>query len=252
MHPASAATAAPRVIAYDSVGSTNEEGLILARKGERGPLWITARRQDAGRGRHGRSWTSESGNLYASLLLTDPAPPQRWPELSFVAAVAVYEAVAAVTPAIAANLSLKWPNDLLLGMKKFAGILIEAENSAPAAVVVGIGVNCAHHPADTSYPATDLATAGAAVSPARLFDQLSCAMTARLAQWNRGEGFAQVRADWLSHAAGLGEEICVRLADREIAGRFQMLDDVGRLVLHLPDGTRHAVTAGDVLATGRQ
>ena len=83
-------------------------------QGERGPLWITAQRQTAGRGRRGRAWVSEPGNLYASLLLTDPAPPEHWPELSFVAALAVHDAVAEVAPALEPRLAIKWPNDLLL------------------------------------------------------------------------------------------------------------------------------------------
>jgi BirA family biotin operon repressor/biotin-[acetyl-CoA-carboxylase] ligase len=235
-----------RVIARDTVGSTNEEALMLARAGERGPLWITARAQFAGRGRRGRSWTSEPGNLYASLLLTHSVPPERAPELSFVAALAVYDAVAQAAPALAPNLLLKWPNDLLIGLKKFAGILIEAETSPSSAVVIGIGVNCAHHPRDTSYPATDLAASGAAVAPDHLFERLSSAMRGRLAQWERG--FAQIRADWLARAAAVGGEVRVRLADRDLVGRFDTVDDNGRLLLHLPNGTREAIAAGDVVS----
>jgi BirA family transcriptional regulator, biotin operon repressor / biotin---[acetyl-CoA-carboxylase] ligase len=240
-----------RVIARETIGSTNEEALMLARAGERGPLWISARAQSAGRGRRGRSWTSPPGNLYASLLLTDPSPPERAPELSFVAALAVYDAVAAAAPSLVARLSLKWPNDLLIGEKKFGGILIEAESSSPCAVVVGIGVNCAHHPGDTPYPATDLTEAGAVVAPSDLLDRVSSAMLARLAQWDRGAGFTQIRADWLARAAGLGQEICLKLADGDRVGRFETLDETGRLVLQLPAGTREAISAGDVVSVGR-
>jgi BirA family transcriptional regulator, biotin operon repressor / biotin---[acetyl-CoA-carboxylase] ligase len=238
--------AAIRVIARDTVGSTNEEALLLARAGEHGPLWVTARTQSAGRGRRGRSWVSEPGNLYASLLLTDPAPPERAPELSFVAALAVYDAVADAAPGLAARLLLKWPNDLLVDRKKFAGLLIEAETGSPSIVVIGVGINCGRHPADASYPATDLASAGAAVAPDRLFEGLAPAMAKRLAQW-RG-GFAQIRADWLARAAAVGEDVRIRLADRDVAGRFETLDERGRLVLRLPDGSREAIAAGDVVA----
>ncbi len=194
---------------------------MLARGGERGPLWITARAQSAGRGRRGRGWISQPGNLYASLLLTDPSPPERAPELSFVAALAVYDAVAVAAPSLVAKLSLKWPNDLLIGEQKVAGILVEAESSSPCSAVVGIGVNCAHHPGDTFYPATDLTTAGAALAPTDLLDRVSSSMLARLAQWDRGTGFAQIRADWLARAAGLGQEICLKLADSDRVGRFE-------------------------------
>lgn len=245
-----ASAAGVRLVSHELLTSTNTEALELARKGERGPLWITAARQSAGRGRRGRTWTSDAGNLFASLLLTDPAPAEHWPELSFVAALAIHDAVAEVAPAIRSKLAIKWPNDLLLGGEKFAGILTEGEggeNEDGGAVAVGIGVNCVSHPADTDYPATDLAAAGATIDAATLFAALSVKMVGRLAQWNRGEHFATIRTDWLSRAAGIGQVIRLRLADRELAGVFETLDDSGRLVLALPDGERRTIAAGDVV-----
>ena len=238
-----ASAAGVRLIAHDAVGSTNAEALTLARHGERGPLWITATRQSSGRGRRGRAWVSEPGNLYASLLLTDPAPPEHRPELSFVAALAIHDALVDIAASLKPRLAIKWPNDLLLSGAKAAGILLEAEGEA---VVIGIGVNCSTHPADTDFPATDLAAAGIAAAPEALFAALSAKMLGRLAQWNAGEGFSTVRADWLSRAAGIGEDIRVRLADRELAGRFEALDEAGSLVLRRPDGKAETITAGDV------
>ncbi|HEY6994394.1 MAG TPA: biotin--[acetyl-CoA-carboxylase] ligase [Xanthobacteraceae bacterium] len=240
-----ATTAGVRVVAHEVLGSTNAEALSLARRGERGPLWVTAGRQRAGRGRRGRAWISEPGNLYASLLLTGPPPARHWPELSFVAALAVHDAVVAVAARLAPLLAIKWPNDLLLAGAKFAGILIEGE-SGETALVVGVGVNCANHPADTEYPATDLAAAGAPVPPAILFDALADKMRTRIAQWDAGEGFSTIRADWLARAAGLGEAVRVRLADHEIVGRFEALDAAGGLVLRLPDGGAVTIAAGDM------
>ena len=237
-----------RLVAHELLTSTNSEALALARAGERGPLWITAERQSAGRGRRGRTWTSERGNLFASLLLTDPASAEHWPELAFVAALAVHDAVAELAGAIKPGLLIKWPNDLLLAGRKFAGILIEAEGVEVGAAAVGIGVNCKSHPKDTDFPATDLGAAGARISAAKLFRALSAKMLGRLAQWNRGEHFSTIRTDWLARAAGLGEVIRVRLADREISGRFETLDDAGRLVLLPAVGGREAVAAGDVIA----
>src|SRR5215470_17355290 len=133
-----AAAAGVGLIACESVGSTNVEALARARAGERGPLWITARAQTAGRGRRGRQWVSEPGNLYATLLLVDPAPAERAAELSFVAALATHDAIVACAPALGARLAFKWPNDLLLDGAKVAGILIEAEGTRPLLVAVGI------------------------------------------------------------------------------------------------------------------
>src|SRR6266700_181519 len=234
-----ASAAGVRLSAHDQLDSTNAEALRLMRQGERGPLWITAELQSAGRGRRGRTWSSASGNLYASLLLTDPGPAESWPQLSFVAALAAHDAVAEIAPDIKPMLELKWPNDLLLSGAKFAGILIEGEGAEDeGGVAIGLGINCA----------TDLAASGARVAPASLFSALSAKMLGRLAQWNRGEGFATIRADWLARAAGLGEQIHVRLADHDLVGRFEALDDAGCLVLISPDGSKAVVSAGDVIA----
>jgi BirA family biotin operon repressor/biotin-[acetyl-CoA-carboxylase] ligase len=245
-----ATAAGVRLIAHDLVGSTNAEALQLARNGEAGPLWITAARQSAGRARRGRSWVSEPGNLYASLLLTNLASAGHWAELSFVAALALHDAVVEVAPKLKPRLAIKWPNDLLLDRAKFAGIFIEGEGRVAGggadAVVIGIGVNCVSHPAGTERPATDLGAAGVPVSPATLFAALTAKMLGRLAQWNAGEGFSTIRADWLARAAGLGEEIRVQLPDRTLSGRFEALDATGGLVLRLPDGSRQIITAGDV------
>jgi BirA family biotin operon repressor/biotin-[acetyl-CoA-carboxylase] ligase len=243
-----AAAAGARLITYDTIGSTNDEALRLARSGERGPLWVVARRQTAGRGRRGRTWVSEPGNLYASLLLADPSRPDRFPELSFVAALALHDAVAGRVPGLASRLGLKWPNDLLVDRNKFAGILVEGEGTS---IVIGIGVNCIHHPQGTDYPATDLAAAGLRATPEGLFAPLSAAMAARLSQWNRGAGFAGVRTDWLAHAAGLGKQMRVKTADGDLEGRFEGIDASGRLVVRFADGTMQSIAAGDVLMAAR-
>jgi BirA family biotin operon repressor/biotin-[acetyl-CoA-carboxylase] ligase len=238
-----------RLLAHGEIDSTNAEALRLKRQGEHGPLWITAEKQSAGRGRRGRRWISVPGNLHGSLLLTDPGPAEHWPQLSFVAALAVHDAVVEVAPEIRPMLELKWPNDLLLSGAKFGGILIEGEGTEEeGAVAIGIGINCTSHPAEAAYPATDLAAGGASVSAAALFAALSVKMPGRLAQWNRGNGFATIRADWLARAAGVGENIRVGLADGELAGRFEGLDDAGCLVLIAPDGGKVIVAAGDVLS----
>jgi len=251
LHP-DAEAAGVRLIACDTLTSTNEDALARARAGERGPLWVTAARQTAGRGRRGNVWTSEPGNLYASLLLTDAAPAVHLPELCFVVALAVRDAVIAVRLQLTAKLKLKWPNDLLLDDAKLAGILIEAESvDGITAIAAGIGVNCAHHPDNLAYPATSLAAGGAAVSPAELRRVLSGTMLTRLAQWDRGSGFAAIRSEWLAHAAGLGGNIHVRLADRELTGTFETLDRMGRLMLRLPGGALEAITVGEVFAPAR-
>ncbi|MFZ0069012.1 MAG: biotin--[acetyl-CoA-carboxylase] ligase [Pseudolabrys sp.] len=238
-----------RHIAYETLGSTNAEALALARAGERGPLWLTAVSQSAGRGRRGSQWVSPPGNLYATLLLVEPSPPAQAPQLSFVTALALHDAVAMCAPQLGPLLKVKWPNDLLIEKAKVAGILIEGQSEPVFAVAVGIGINCTAHPDKTDYPATDLAVTGALVVPDALFAALSAAMERRLVQWKRGQGFAEIRTDWLKRAAGIGEMLQVRLPERELSGRFDGLDDGGRLLLD-QGGKITVVTAGEVFGFG--
>jgi BirA family transcriptional regulator, biotin operon repressor / biotin---[acetyl-CoA-carboxylase] ligase len=238
------------VVFLDAVDSTNAHALRLAKAGERGPLWIVAKEQSTGRGRRGRAWISRIGNLYATLMLTDPGPARAAPQLGFVAALALHDAAVAAAPALAPRLALKWPNDLLCAGRKISGILIEGEGD-PVAVAIGVGVNCRHHPDATELPATDFAAEGADVDAATLFRHLAEAMQARLTLWNRGAGFAAVRAAWLSRTQGLGQPIRVRLAERETTGCFETIDDAGRLVLRTTNGEVEAVAAGDVFPFGQ-
>ncbi|HEY5216583.1 MAG TPA: biotin--[acetyl-CoA-carboxylase] ligase, partial [Pseudolabrys sp.] len=113
MHREATDLAGVRHITYETLGSTNAEALALARAGERGPLWISAQSQSAGRGRRGSTWVSAPGNLYATLLLAEPSAPALAPQLSFVAALALHDAVAECVPQLGPMLTLKWPNDLL-------------------------------------------------------------------------------------------------------------------------------------------
>ena len=234
----------------DVVDSTNAEALRLAKAGERGPLWIVGKEQSRGRGRRGRAWVSPGGNLHATLMLTDPAPPAAAPQLGFVAGLALHDAAVAAVPALAPRLALKWPNDLLCAGRKIAGILVEGEGD-PVTVAVGIGVNCRHHPDATEFPATDFTAEGADVDAATLFDHLAVTMQARLAQWHRGCGFLAVRNQWLARALGLGQPIRVRLPERETTGRFETIDDSGRLMLRAGTGGLEAIAAGEVFPLHR-
>jgi BirA family transcriptional regulator, biotin operon repressor / biotin---[acetyl-CoA-carboxylase] ligase len=243
---AAAVSAGVRLESFETLGSTNEEALARARAGTVGPLWIVAAQQTAGRGRRGRTWASLPGNLHATLLLTDPCPARHAAELSLVAALALHDALSRLAAAIESRLALKWPNDMLLDGAKLAGILVEGETGPPLATAVGIGVNCAHHPVDTAYPATSLAAAGLHVAPSELVAAVSRTMLERQAQWARGDGFPSIRADWLARAAGFGRPIRVTVGEQELHGRFDGIDDVGHLVLRLDDGAVRSVAAGDV------
>jgi BirA family biotin operon repressor/biotin-[acetyl-CoA-carboxylase] ligase len=243
-----AAAAGFRLATHEVLPSTNAAALqhAVEHDGDTPPLWLVAREQTEGRGRRGNGWISPPGNLYATLLLLEPAP-RRAPELSFVAALAVHDAIGERAPMLADRLALKWPNDVLCDGRKLAGILLEGRMRAEKiTVAIGIGVNCLHHPSHTTYPATDLTAAGAHVSAEELFTVLSATMLRRLTQWRSGAGFSAVRADWLARAVGIGETMRVRLPDRELFGRGEGLDASGCLLLRLADGSLQTIAAGEV------
>src|SRR5690606_32841616 len=130
-----------------------------ARAGDPGRLWVVAREQRAGRGRHGRQWSSPPGNLYASVLLVDPCEARVAPQLGFVAGLALHEAVESVIGIPAPRLALKWPNDLLLDGAKVSGMLLEGHRiGSSLAIVIGIGINVGAQPEKAPYPVTALRT----------------------------------------------------------------------------------------------
>ncbi|WP_341702516.1 biotin--[acetyl-CoA-carboxylase] ligase [Ferrovibrio sp.] len=234
--------------AFDSLDSTSEEVRRRAEAGAPEGLAVLARRQTAGRGRRGRSWDSPEGNLFLSLLLRPRVTPAEAARLSFLVAVAVTEALDLAAPALRGQVTCKWPNDVLVAGAKIAGILLESRTAPDGGldwVIVGIGVNLAHFPPDTPYAATALSAHGVAVLPEDFAGWLLARLGYWLGRW-RSEGFAPVREAWLARAQGIGREVVVRLPDSELRGRFAALDESGALLLELPDGSRQAVTAGDV------
>jgi BirA family biotin operon repressor/biotin-[acetyl-CoA-carboxylase] ligase len=237
-----------RHVAFDDIGSTNSECLARARAGDPGLFWVTAARQTEGRGRRGRAWTSEPGNLYASLLLIDPAPVERTASLPLAVAVAVHQAVRAVLPPGDAALQVKWPNDILIDRRKTCGILLEGEPLADGrrALVIGIGINIRHMPDSAPYGVTRLLDHGAAVSPEELFAHLFKSMASALELWDEGRGTAAIVARWRELACGIGEKITVNLPDRSLVGTFAGIDENGLLMLDKGDGTVMPIAAGDV------
>ena len=233
---------------FDELDSTNAEARRRAIAGEAGPLWIMAGRQTAGRGRRGRTWISPPGNLAATLLLRPGKPAGECAQLSFVAAIAAADLVAAHTD----DAAVKWPNDVLAGGRKIAGILLEAETAQGQEtpwLAVGIGVNLAHFPPDTEFPATSLtALGGRAVQPRDALDALAVNFAKWYEVW-RIEGFMPIRDAWLARAGGLGARIRARLQNEEALGVFEGLDETGALLLNQGHGRVRAIAAGEVFFT---
>lgn len=237
----------PPVVVFDEIDSTNAEARRRAEAGEAGPVWLVGLRQTSGRGRRGRVWETGEGNLAATLLFSTDKPPAEAAQVSFVAALAVADLLAAYVPA--SLVSLKWPNDPLLGGLKVSGILVESGTRAAGGlwVAVGIGVNLARKPIDSDRPATALTTHRAAPppSPVEAIEVLAEAFE----RWSRvwlSLGFPAIADAWTARAHGLGEPCVARLGTETVEGIAEGLDGDGALKLRLPDGRLRRITAGDV------
>jgi BirA family transcriptional regulator, biotin operon repressor / biotin---[acetyl-CoA-carboxylase] ligase len=230
-------------------GSTNNDALKAARAGDHGFHWFVAGAQDQGRGRNARPWVSPPGNLYATLLLINPCAPRFLPQLAFVAALALFDALSeSLNIEQKPLLKLKWPNDLLYDQAKMAGILLESVVLADQsrAVMLGFGVNVASHPPDMPYAVTHLAAVEPRISLQTLFSKLSLAFWQRFQQWQAGDDFASIRADWLERAAFIGHNITIKQDQREVTGQWIGLDESGRLQLSV-QGDVKTFDAGETM-----
>jgi BirA family biotin operon repressor/biotin-[acetyl-CoA-carboxylase] ligase len=251
-----AAAAGYRLAAFDSTGSTNVEAMDRARTGERGPMWFVTSEQTAGRGRRHRPWIAPRGNLASSILEVIDVSPAIAATLGFAAGLALEAALQRVS--MEARLrspgsedmkfALKWPNDVLAGRAKLAGILLEAETlpGDRLAVVVGIGTNVVAFPQGTPYPATSLNALGVQVGAEDLFNALSDSWSEYRGIWDEGRGFPEIRKQWLARAAGLGEPVSIQSGSSTISGIFDTIDESGCLIVRTSDGTCVPISAGDV------
>jgi BirA family biotin operon repressor/biotin-[acetyl-CoA-carboxylase] ligase len=251
-----ATSAGYRLAAFDSIGSTNAEALMRARAGDTGPIWLVTTEQTAGRGRRQRAWVSPRGNLACSILEVIDTSPAVAATLSFAAGLALEAALQTVSLEARmrspgsenVTFHLKWPNDVLAGGKKLAGILLEAETVAHdrLALVVGIGTNVIAAPEGIPHPAVSLRDLGIDIGAEDLFRALTEAWVEFRQIWDGGRGFGDIRRLWLDRAAGIGQPVSVQSGASAISGLFDTIDEDGCLVVATPNGKRVAVSAGDV------
>lgn len=234
---------------HASVGSTNEVAFRLAQDGAEHGEVVVAEQQTSGKGRRGRVWVSPPGlNLYFSAILRPELPPQRAPELTLVAAVALAEALRDW----GTQAAIKWPNDVHLDGRKVAGILTElsAEPERVHFVIVGVGVNlnsqAGHFPEELRDTATSLALAtGQRVHRARF----AAALWGQLEGWldrYLDEGFDAVRTRWKALSSTLGQDVLVRTDRQELRGLAEDIDPSGALLVRTEGGSLERVLAGDV------
>jgi BirA family biotin operon repressor/biotin-[acetyl-CoA-carboxylase] ligase len=181
--------------------------------------------------------------LFASTLCRPRAGEGPAQQLSFIAALALDEALQRWVPA--ERLALKWPNDVLLDGAKCSGILLEG---VAGATIVGIGVNLTHHPLVTERPATSLAAAGFAPPTAAEFVAFLADRFADVRSLWGSHGFAAIRSRWVARASGRGKRIEARLGTETLVGRFDDLAEDGALRLALDDGSVRLIHAGEVFA----
>jgi BirA family transcriptional regulator, biotin operon repressor / biotin---[acetyl-CoA-carboxylase] ligase len=250
-----AQSAGYRLAAFDQIGSTNAEAMSRARDGERGPMWFVTTEQTAGRGRRHRPWIAPRGNLASSILEVMDVSPAVAATLGFAAGLALEAALRTISVEAALRsggsgqlrFGLKWPNDVLAGGQKLAGILLEAEALQNGlAVVVGIGTNVVAAPEGTPTPATSLNALGIQVGAEELFKALSDAWVEFRGIWDHGRGFAEIRKLWLERAAGLGERVAIQTGNSTLEGTFDTIDETGCLIVRTAEGKRVPVAAGEV------
>jgi BirA family biotin operon repressor/biotin-[acetyl-CoA-carboxylase] ligase len=236
-----------RLDIHETLPSTSDRCRARAAEGEPEGLAVLARRQTQGRGSRGRDWQSPAGNLSLSVLLRPRERARDAAQWSLLAGVALAEALADHLPDPAAP-RLKWPNDVLLGGRKLAGILVDSSADADGMVewlVIGLGVNLAVAPDVPGRAVACLADVAAPPSPERFAE----ALLARLDHWRHVRvtaGFAPIRAAWLARAPALGSGVTLRRGEELLGGNFAGLGEDGSLLL-ARDGSVRAFAAGEVL-----
>ena len=233
-----------RLASYAIIDSTNTEALRLADAGVGGNIWVWAQEQTAGRGRLDRSWQSLEGNLFASLLLYPECEPAAVSQLGFVMGNAMHDAVTdLLPPSCETKPCLKWPNDLLLGRGKAAGMLLETRGQA---VAIGVGLNIADSPDGTGQSATSLSENGISTKPDAALGAIANSFEKWRSVWNNGAGFDDIRISWLERSLPAGSHLSVHVGTQKMSGTFAGLDRTGALLLNTKDGEQKCITAGDV------
>lgn len=238
------------VRSFAQLASTSDTVRVLAHAGESGPLWVQAHQQTGGRGRRGRVWISEPGNLYASeLRLTNTDSVQAAGAVSlwtFASALAVADAAGQYVDA--QRLRLKWPNDVLLDGAKLAGILLETgEGPKGRWASTGIGVNLLQAPEGLGRATISLSAAGVRPVPGAL--EILGIISDRYDYWREVlaiRGFAALAASWLTRAHPIGTALTIDTGSSLVHGQFDGLGTDGALCLRLPDGALRHFHAGDV------
>lgn len=238
-----------RVAAFDVLDSTNTTCIDFARDGEEAGLVVVADSQTKGRGRRGRQWISEQGNLFCSILMRPKCSVQDASNISFIAALAIHETVSHLLSREQLKIECKWPNDVLIEDKKISGILLETvlnpRSSEFEGLIIGMGINICYAPDNALYPCACLQDyVRENITREEL---LSLLLTSFSKWWDiwQEQGFSPIRDQWLRCAKGLGKTISVNYPNHSLNGIFDGLDLDGALILKHKD-QETLITAGDI------
>lgn len=229
----------------DRIGSTQDQVKYIFQQGGKEGRGVLSKYQSSGRGRYDREWIGGSGNFLFSVLLTPDCPVSRVSELSFVAAIAAHDSVVEALGCYIDGMRIKWPNDLMIGAEKLAGLLLEIEHSDDGfGVVLGVGVNLSR------APEGGISLSGVQqdfdIGPVSFAEMFMKNLAKVYDQWQE-YGFDTIRKEWLSRAKCVGENVIVKLRDESFSGTVLDLDPSGALIVDVEDGSgQRKVTAGDV------
>lgn len=229
----------------EQTGSTNSDLAARLGAGDRVPegYWLVANRQSAGRGRQGREWFDGSGNFMGSTPVHRAPGDPAMATLALVAGLAIYETCLNLL-ADPSRLSLKWPNDLMIGSAKAAGILLEGLQDS---VIIGIGANLAAAPQIEGRETIAFSALGPAPERDGFAERLAAQFAMDLGRW-RTFGLDPILARWQAAAHAAGTSLTVHDPDGSlIKGSFDGLSSDGSMRLRLADGTTRAIHAGDVM-----
>jgi BirA family transcriptional regulator, biotin operon repressor / biotin---[acetyl-CoA-carboxylase] ligase len=223
---------------FAECGSTNDEAKIILEEN----IWIVTNTQTKGRGSRQREWLSPPQNLAASFTSTSLCPTAALPQLCFVAGLALIYALKKLLPF--EDFYLKWPNDILLHNAKLSGILIEAVTQGEITqTIIGWGVNINSSPQDLPYKTSHLQ---GRVTREELFNALTQSFVETLELWQKGDGFENIKNEWLKYAAHFMQTLTVTQQNEQITGKFIALTPQGGLRLHTEFGIKE-IYAGEII-----
>ncbi len=244
-------TSSPIIHHFTKLGSTNDTAKSLLEEGHEPAFWVVCDEQTKGRGRRSKEWVSLKGNLFASTTRRITTEPNKRASLSLVAGLAVVDAINKATEEPSSELTLKWPNDILVKEAKLGGILIEAQQSVrpdQTDLIIGIGVNIIANPVVEGRDTICLQSLDIQISRDKLLEHLTNTFQNRINQWDEGRNIEEIKAHWMEKTSPLGTMLTVKCGPEYITGAFMGLDTYGALQIKLNNNTIQTITGGELVS----